>query len=198
MGLGKIEFGFDVEKKGHTPKLIQQVHGAACLESQGAKETPPEADAVFSRKGAEVFVFTADCLPVLFYSTRTPLVAAVHCGWRGALQNIVGATLARLDTPKEDLVAILGPSIHSCHFEVRDDFVEAFRKADLPVDDYLVKNDTTTFRLSDFVAETQLKGIKTIRTAEVCTYCAEPQLPSYRRTGGTDTMVRSWIRRGNS
>ena len=49
------------------------------------------------------------------------VVAAVHCGWRGSVQDILGAALEQmrsLGARPEDVSAAIGPGIGACCFEV--------------------------------------------------------------------------------
>jgi hypothetical protein len=77
-------------------------------------------------------VRSADCVPVLIADRRSGAVAAVHAGWRGVEQNVVGATLERLRAllgrPGE-LVAAVGPHIELEAFEVSAEIAERLRHA---------------------------------------------------------------------
>ncbi len=60
----------------------------------------------------------ADCQAVLLYDLRHVAIAAVHCGWRGSVQNILGVTLAKMAaeyrTNPAEVTAFIGPSLGSC------------------------------------------------------------------------------------
>ena len=88
-----ISFGFEIEKKGATPGQMKQVHGKTLIEYEsGSLER--EADGIYTSKtNEEVFVFTADCLPVLFGSSTH--VGAVHAGWRGTKKGIIEGMLSQ-------------------------------------------------------------------------------------------------------
>lgn len=80
---------------GLAPVLPRLCHGATLVEAEAAGNT--EADAVFThRRGTLLAVTMADCLPALVADPVTGCVAAVHAGWRGTRDNILGTTLARL------------------------------------------------------------------------------------------------------
>src|SRR4051812_40284244 len=123
-----VKYGFVVEPKGSTPSLIEQVHGNELIEVSGnagleALELhPPQADGLFtSHPETSLHIFTADCLPILFYSHK--MIAAVHCGWRGALRGIAAKTLKLFS---KNVTVVFGPSILPCCFEVKADFVAEF------------------------------------------------------------------------
>jgi YfiH family protein len=57
-------------------------------------------------------------------------VAAVHAGWRGTLRRIVMKTIGRMQmnygTKPGDLIAVLGPAIGGCCYEVGTEVAQAF------------------------------------------------------------------------
>ena len=93
-----------------------------------------EKDAVITRlKGVCLCVSTADCIPVLLYDRRHEAVAAVHAGWRGTVNGIVGQTLQAMHdaygTLGTDVEAVIGPGISLDAFEVGIEVYEAFQDA---------------------------------------------------------------------
>lgn len=196
-----LELGTEIENKGQTPPWFKQVHGATALNLDGRTlQTPaPEADAGYTRDRAKtLYVFTADCLPVLLFG-QTPdcPVAAIHAGWRGALAGVVDHTLREWGYARAKTRAWLGPSIGACCFEVKQDFIDAFEKAKRPIRPYLENRGGKTFcDLVRFVVKEELHGVESVDTqSHRCTVCSEPRLPSYRRNGKADPMIRSWIRK---
>jgi hypothetical protein len=105
----------------------KQVHGSRVL-SPSEMPTPLtqnnllDADGVVSEQAQQaVWVCSADCTPVLIGDGATGQVAAVHSGWRGTAQNIVGAAIARLQTQGSrlpDLRVALGPAISGEVYQV--------------------------------------------------------------------------------
>jgi YfiH family protein len=85
--------------------------------------SPPECDALITdRKEIPLMVMSADCTPVLLYDPEKKVIAAVHTGRAGACSAIIPKTIATLEdafgSDPSDLVAVLGPSIHSCCYEI--------------------------------------------------------------------------------
>ncbi len=74
-------------------------------------------------------VTAADCLPILFWEPLLPVWGAVHAGRRGLergiLSNTVKAFLS-LGVEIEHLHVVIGPSIHSCCYEVDQKTMEFF------------------------------------------------------------------------
>jgi len=67
-------------------------------------------------------VQVADCVPILLADKKRHAIAAIHSGWRGTLQRIAEKTLGRMQmefgTRPRDVIAVLGPGIGQCCFEV--------------------------------------------------------------------------------
>ena len=77
-------------------RLIRQVHGAAVAVARRGEPcwTLPEADAVVTDDpSVAIAVRVADCAPVLLADARRGTVGAVHAGWRGTVQGVVGAAV---------------------------------------------------------------------------------------------------------
>jgi polyphenol oxidase len=123
---------------GHPLPLDYRPAGYA-LPVHSQRNTTPAApqqdihagDALLTAKsGVLLTIRMADCLPVLIADTRLRVVAAIHAGWRGALARIVEKTVGELrrvfSSNPRDQVAVLGPSIGRCCYEVGEEVVEAF------------------------------------------------------------------------
>lgn len=94
----------------------------------------PEGDAVATRTaGLVCSVLTADCAPVLLADPGAGVVAAVHAGWKGALDGVVAAAVAAMESlgaHAADTVAIVGPCIAQASYEVGLEFLERFTAKD--------------------------------------------------------------------
>ena len=77
-------------------------------------------------------IMGADCVPVLLYDRVKHVIAAVHAGWRGTVQNIVTETIKamqhRFTCRPENILAAIGPSISSKNYEVDQPVYDAFSK----------------------------------------------------------------------
>jgi YfiH family protein len=83
----------------------------------------PAGDALMTdQPGVLLSVRCADCLPVLLVDPRCRAVAAVHAGWRGALQRVVEKTVGVMrsvfGSDPRRILAALGPSIRACCYSV--------------------------------------------------------------------------------
>jgi YfiH family protein len=199
-----VEYDFTIEPKGLTRPLFHQVHGNLMVQVTDQNlsqlyQTPPDADgAITESSQLKLSVFTADCIPLLFF-TEDPKgpIAVIHCGWRGALQNITSTLQDLWSEYLDGIHAIIGPCLEPCCFEVKKDLIAAFEDAGHQIHPYLISRDNKTFfHLSSFVIEEQLSFIKkkNIHTQDLrCTFCSLPQLPSYRRNKSTDPRIRGWL-----
>jgi YfiH family protein len=97
------------------------------------KWNPPQGDALVTGvQGIALAVRTADCLPVLIADSKKPVIAAVHSGWRGTLQQIAFHTVREVQRTfscnPADLRVAVGPGIRFCCFEVEQDVYNLFEK----------------------------------------------------------------------
>lgn len=108
-----------------TPRWLRQVHGTQVVIEPGSDE--PEADAAVTRTpGAVLAILTADCMPVVFASRAGDELGAAHAGWRGLAGGVLEATLAAMRTPREEIVAWLGPAAGQASYEIGSEVFEAF------------------------------------------------------------------------
>lgn len=74
--------------------------------------------------------FTADCVPVTFYSTEANLVGAIHSGWGGTVKEITLKLFTHLQEKEQiDLAKVqvqIGMALSSEKFEVDRDVYEKF------------------------------------------------------------------------
>ena len=141
-----------------------------------------EGDALITRTaGRIVGIRTADCVPILLVDPRRQAVAAVHAGWRGTVQNIAGKTVQRLSreygTSASDVLAVIGPAIGECCYEVGHEVAAQF--ADLLGDRREARHiDLQEANRRQLVAAGVPAG--SIETAGLCTRCGE-EFHSWRR-----------------
>ncbi len=102
-----------------------QVHGTRVLVFSGRDcadipvASPRTGDALVSDiPGLALAIQVADCQALLLYDPVRRVVANVHAGWRGSVQNIVGKTVAvmhsRFGCRGADIVAAIAPSLGPC------------------------------------------------------------------------------------
>lgn len=71
----------------------------------------------------------ADCTPLIIFDPVRGAVGLTHAGWRGTMQNIAGATVRRmvqqLGCRPGDMIAVIGPAIGPCCYEVGPEVMAA-------------------------------------------------------------------------
>jgi len=192
-----IDHGFGVRGTPPPPNLrfVRQVHGARIVaEGECAGPDPPEADGIASASpGIPVAVFTADCVPILLAAAGGTAVAAVHAGWRGLAAGVVGAGVAavrELAGRPSPLVAVIGPHIGPCCYEIDEPVVDALRRRFAPVLSGALRPTRPGHATIDLgaLAREALVGAGLAPDAigvlpEACTRCDSERFHSYRRDG---------------
>lgn len=162
--------GFDADDLA----LAKQVHGAEVAEAaQGGMVG--EADVLVTDvSGPVIGILTADCAPVVLEGTSR--IGIAHAGWRGVVGGAVETALSAVGDVER---AWIGPSIHSCCYEVGPEVVEAFRAKDLPVEE-----GTRVDPARSAAVLLRRAGVDQVVVSDICTSCDERYF-SYRRDGVT-------------
>ena len=102
--------------------VLNQIHSNKIIfgsKTQGNERV--EADGLISDKhNQNLWVYTADCMPILFADKRKRCVAAIHCGRRGLEINIIKNLIKIFydkGSSKEDLLVAIGPSISKKNYK---------------------------------------------------------------------------------
>ena len=169
------------------PNWLQQVHGRNVVDGN-IRTTTPVADGIYTDSPNIVCaVLTADCLPILLCSKDGTEISAVHAGWKGLLNGVISAALEKFYTPREDILAYIGPGISMRNYQVgvelRDKFITAdtrygaaFRQCEnLPVGKlYLGLAQIAKMQLAHI-------GLNNIVDSDICTFDQASDFYSYRR-----------------
>ncbi|MEY2883812.1 MAG: hypothetical protein RL490_1536, partial [Pseudomonadota bacterium] len=116
---------------------LHQVHSALVVPVTAAcaDADRPAADAlVTATPGLALGILTADCAPILLADAEAGVIGAAHSGWKGALHDIAGATVAAmvaLGARADRISAAIGPCIARASYEVDAAFRDRFL-ADAP------------------------------------------------------------------
>lgn len=114
--------------------LLKQVHSSRVhhLTAHPVDDVAIEADAMVTKLPLLALgILTADCTPILLADAEAGVVGAAHAGWRGAVDGIVGNTVAsmtELGAEPSRIVAAIGPTITSQNYEVGPQFMDDFVK----------------------------------------------------------------------
>ena len=158
-------------------------------------EVPYEADGLVTNvPGLAIICFTADCVPVLLHDPVAGVAAAVHCGWRSSVGDILGNALKAMESlgaEAERVCAAIGPAISGCCFQVGGEVIDAAREYLGGHIEGLYRRDTQEGK---FLLD--LKGCnarrlmqlglreENIAISDECTKCSHHKYWSHRHTGG--------------
>lgn len=169
----------------------RQAHTDRCVATAEPwpADAPPEGDAIVTAtRGLAVGVLAADCAPVLFADAGAGVVGAAHAGWRGALGGILDATVTemeRLGATRDNICAVIGPTISAEVYEVGEEFRAAFL-AQAPDNEALFHTPPggarPHFDLPGYVGKRlRACGLRQIDNLGLCTNRNESLFFSYRR-----------------
>ncbi len=168
---------------------VHQVHSAKAVVVDGPQDTAPQADGlVTATQGIALAILTADCQPVLFADHKAKVIGAAHAGWKGALDGVLDATVEKMESlgaRREDIRAVIGPTISQTNYEVGPEFRETFVRTDLSFARFFLQGHGGRFQFD-------LPAFGLHRLAEIgvghrawtghCTYADAARFYSYRRS----------------
>ncbi len=177
--------------------LPRLCHGNRAVEITAATDAGSEnADAVYTHGENRVLAVTmADCLAILIADPETRCVAAVHAGWRGSRDNILGGTLKSLFAgehcrPESTWIA-LGPCLSTPALEISADIAET-----LPSSHVHRENRRLYFDLRGCnQSQAEAAGVSVGRMAHVnaCTRTDPERFFSYRRDGAASGRMAACV-----
>lgn len=162
-----------------------------------------DGDAIITNeKNVPLLILTADCVPVVLVDKVNKAVGLVHAGWRGTYGKICSETLQSMkenyNTNTEDVVAIIGPSIGKCCYEVSYDLVEKFSALLPNADEKIYEIRDEKYYLDLWEINTQiLKEFGVLKSniinMNICTSCNCDRFFSYRKHDKTTKRIGTFI-----
>jgi len=183
------------------------------LGSHSQKGTKTDADGLVGNKSSQnLWVYTADCMPIFFADKRTRNVATLHCGRKGLEKKIINNLVKIFDTfgtSRDDLLVAIGPAISKEHYLVDNmtlkDFYRKAENKNITVNLTKAEKDLCFSDSNHIKAQTfyQLDLKKSayrqllnenipntnIDISNLCTYKLKNEFNSWRRT---KTISRQW------
>ncbi|CAB1071043.1 FIG00003370: Multicopper polyphenol oxidase [Olavius algarvensis Delta 1 endosymbiont] len=169
--------------------FARQVHGVdiAVLEPDRgrprvAAADPLTADAmVTDQPQRHLVIQVADCQALLLFDPVRQVVANVHCGWRGSIQNIIGCTVEtmvqRFDCRPGTIIAGIGPSLGPCCAE----FIHY--QTEIPPAFWRYKDSSHHFDYWSISCDQLVQAgvaAENIESSGICTRCHTDEFFSYR------------------
>ena len=168
---------------------VHQVHSADAVTVSGPLSDRPRADAlVTATEGVALAVLTADCQPVLFADASARVIGAAHAGWRGAHDGVLETTLDAMEAlgaRRENIAAVIGPTISQAAYEVGPEFFETFTDDDRDSARFFAngKGDRMLFDLPAYgLSRLRAAGVGHAEWTRHCTYGDPARFYSFRRT----------------
>ncbi len=169
--------------------FLNQVHGKTIhvlnqISNPENRQTPIMADGVVTdMPGISLVIQVADCQGLLLFDPEKKVVANVHSGWRGSVQNIIGNCIdvmkTRFKCQPDNIRAGISPSLGPCCAEFtnyKDEIPKALWSYKLSEKSYF-----DFWKMScDQMIE---KGVKkeNIERMNICTKCNTELFYSYRK-----------------
>lgn len=162
--------------------FFNQVHGNEVAVVEGTTQVLQVDGGITKIKGMGLAIKHADCQSAIFYDPVEKVLANVHAGWRGLVQNIYKETVVKLKKEflvhPENLLVCIGPSLEPMHSE----FIHY--KQEFPKSFWRFQEKSNYFNMWD-IAKFQLEELgilsKNIEIAEIGTYENKEDFYSFRR-----------------
>lgn len=142
-----------------------------------------------------ILAYAADCVPILMYAPSIGAIAAVHSGWKGTQMQIAkkcAEKICSMGAKPQDIIAVIGPSIGSCCYEVSGDVALRFPEECItpaPNDKYMLDlKKANVMMLKD-------AGLEKIDGNSPCTKCRNDIFFSHRGQGGKSGTLGAVIER---
>ena len=147
------------------------------------------------RRGIPLVTFFADCVPLIFYDPVKKVIATSHSGWKGTVGRIGEKTVAMMEQEmgcnREDILAVIGPSICQDCYEVSADVAQQFENVFTreQYEEMIIEKENGKYQLDLWKANEFIlldAGIrrKHLAVTDLCTCCNPEFLFSHRASQG--------------
>ena len=166
---------------------MNQVHGNnVVIVDENSPKLIDNCDGIITKtKELPLMVMVADCIPILFFDEIKGVIAAVHAGRNSTFLKIAQITankmMNELGCLANNIKVIMGPSIHTCCYEVSDELVNIVKTSF--GEKFCKGNNIDLHGINVKLLEEV--GIKHIRVSEICTKCSNEPFYSFRKNPKT-------------
>ena len=171
------------------------VHGARVITVTAANRQIEmgQADGLITAEANTwLFMRFGDCTPLIFFDPVQKAVGLSHAGWRGTMQNAAGATVKamgeQLGCKPKNMLAVIGPAIGPCCYEVGQDVIEAGQANLNNAANLFYKNGKPNHAHFDMWAANQQQlteaGVTQVIQSGLCTACRTAEFFSHRAEQG--------------
>ncbi|HPQ43266.1 MAG TPA: peptidoglycan editing factor PgeF [Syntrophales bacterium] len=186
---------------------VNQVHGDRLLVVDDTSQDwqhggSLEYDGIITSKPeVPVGIKTADCVPIFLVDPTRRVIGAIHAGWKGTSLKIaaraVGVFMREFASTPADILAVIGPSIGPCCYEVDDVVLHSFDSDRLS--SFFSRGERGGRWMLDLSAANRVQlldvGVPSnnILSAPVCTSCSTDTFFSHRGEHGNTGRQLNFI-----
>lgn len=177
-------FGFGDNIRIITPTQTHSDH----IEIVDKRTDYPDTDGlILNEPNTLIYLRFADCTPLIFYDTTHKIGAISHAGWRGTAAKIgvktVKKMMAGFGTKPSDVIAVIGPAIGRCCYEVSEEVKEKLLSTVTDQENLSLNRNVDLKRIN--ARQLEEIGVEKIDICPYCTSCNNDLFYSYRKEGGT-------------
>ena len=188
--------------------VVSQVHGDRILiidhpVRDFISNQPHQCDAIITdQPELAIGIKTADCVPIFFADKKKRIIGVAHAGWKGTSLNItakvVDAFVKKFSCHTDDIIAVIGPSIGPCCYQV-DCVVYDSMREDKDRESFFSPCCMQGSWMLDLPLANKLqiigRGINptNVYTTDYCTSCNTGIFFSHRREGGSTGRQLNFI-----
>lgn len=173
-------------KQKHTGNV--EIINARLAEASAKQTGMTEADGFITKeRGVFLGVVTADCLPIMFFDTKTKITGIVHAGYKGLLNKILENIISefiKLGADTKNILVGIGPGIGSCCYAVPMERIDKFIKLYPKCKDVYQKKENDFFLNLTSVVKHVLNNLginnSNIEESGICTRDNMDRFYSYR------------------
>lgn len=166
----------------------QQTHSDHVEIVDERTEYPNTDGLIITQKNIPIALRFADCTPLIFYDTKQKIGAISHAGWRGTAQKIGPKTIHKMienfSTNPKDLIALVGPAIGLCCYEVSDEVKGKLLETVKDTTNLAIDKNIDLKQIN--ARQIQEMGVNQIDICPYCTSCNNDLFYSYRKENGTN------------
>lgn len=203
-GFGISENSLIIPEQTHSDNVqtVEILTGDFALQNRPIKEYK-NTDALISKeKNIAIALNFADCVPLIFYDPDKTIIASAHAGWRGTVAQIGIKTVQKMidefGCEAKSIIALIGPAIGKCCFEVGEDVRDLLKQSISPLtlplshnergNNSELANNAFSENQADLKLINKLQllaiGVEKIDVCEYCTFCQNELFFSYRKENG--------------
>lgn len=203
-GISPKKYGRNAQVHGSEVRVVTLESGLTLEEFVTPDFSVPSMDGLMTRdRGVMLWVYSADCVPILFYDPVCEVIGAVHAGWRGTAMGIGFEMVKRMGeefgcVPK-DIRVVMGPCINTCCFTCSEDVPEAMVSSlGEEVRPFIPRHSSEEGKYSvDLLGVNELwlkrAGVSLIEYGGICTACSPLEFWSHRKMGEARGVLGGFI-----